>query len=57
MDTTIRCDEVKVISEGEKVKLIITNANEEDIQDAYAEIDRQKYYGLCGYPDIHDGEY
>ena len=58
METTIRCDEVKIISEGEKVKLIIIGIDEEDIQETVAEIERKKWINWeHAFTGIHDGEY
>ncbi len=57
METTIRCDEVKIISEGEKVKLIIIGVDEDDIQETFRNFEIEKYAEMYDYPIIHNGEF
>lgn len=50
MKITIKCDEVKIVSEGKRIKLVIDGVNEGDRQDATAETEeKEKYFLLRGF--------
>lgn len=56
VEIIIRCAGIKVMSEGEQVKVILYEADDEDLQDAYANIEREKYYELQGFTGILSNE-